>query len=68
MIVAALVQCWRQVIALVLAVVITCAPSFNVLAHNPAVLAALEDERHVALGMSDLADYGQDHGHSHDDG
>lgn len=65
MIMAALAQHWRSAIALLLAVALACAPPFNVLAHNPAVLAASETERHAALGMTGIAD--PDHGHSHDD-
>jgi hypothetical protein len=64
MIAASPVQLWRFAIALVLAIALVCAPRLNAIAHDPAVLAALEAERHAALGTSDR---GNDHGHSHDD-
>lgn len=67
MVIAALMQGLRAMIALVLAIVLACAPPINVVAHNPAVLAAFEAERHAALGMTDSSTHGHDHEHSHDD-
>jgi hypothetical protein len=65
MFVAALVRYWRSVVALALAIALTCVPPLNVVAHNTAVQAALEAERHATLGLVELVDH--DHGHSHDD-
>lgn len=62
-------QIWRAVIiariaiGLIMAVALSLAPPLNIVAHNPAVLAQAEIERHVALVEAD-----NHHGHVHEDG
>ena len=56
----------RLLIALCLAVLIGCAPSFQAVAHDQVLLATAATERHMALGDPVHADHS--HGHTHDDG
>lgn len=54
----------RIAIALIITVAMSFAPAMNVAAHNPAVLAQAEIERHLALVEADH----HGHGHAHEDG
>ena len=62
-------QTWRPAIitriafGLVMALALSLAQPMNVVAHNPAVLAQAEIERHLTLVETD-----HHHGHSHEDG
>ena len=53
----------RIAIGLIMAIALSFAPAMNVVAHNPAVLAQAELERHLALVEAD-----HHHGHAHEDG